>query len=63
MQNIVPDIGNTDPDFNKTRLKLKLHKPAARLSMYQSSAYYNNTTIYNKLPDDLAELQQKISRQ
>jgi len=39
-----------------TGLKLKLHKPAARLSMYQGSAYYNNINIYNKLPDDLVEL-------
>jgi hypothetical protein len=40
-----------------TRLKLKLHKPAARLSMYQKIAYYNNSiNIYNTLPDNLAEL-------
>jgi hypothetical protein len=38
------------------RLKLKLHKPAARLSMYQRSAYYNSINIYNELPDDLVEL-------
>jgi len=24
--------------------------------MYQRSAYYNSINIYNKLPDDLAEL-------
>jgi len=39
-----------------TRLKLKLHKPTARLTMYQKSAYYNSINIYNKLPDDLPEL-------
>ena len=41
-----------------TRLQLKLHKPTARFTMYQRSAYYNsiNINIYNKLPDDLAEL-------
>ena len=37
-------------------LKLKLQKPAARLTMYQRSVYYNSINIYNKLPDDLAEL-------
>jgi len=39
-----------------TRCKLKLHKPAARLTMYQRSVYYNSKNIYNKFPDDLAEL-------
>jgi hypothetical protein len=39
-----------------TRLKLKLHKPAVRLSMYQRSTYYNSINIYNKFPDELAEL-------
>ena len=38
------------------RWKLKLHKPAARFTMYQRSVYYNSTNIYNKFPDDLAEL-------
>jgi hypothetical protein len=32
------------------------HKPAARLTMYQRSVYYNSINIYNTLPDDLAEL-------
>jgi len=35
-----------------TRCKLKLHKPAARLTMYQRSSI----NIYNEFPDDLAEL-------
>ena len=39
-----------------TRLELKLHKPTARLTMYQRSAYYNTITIYSKLSDDLAKL-------
>jgi hypothetical protein len=39
-----------------TRCKLKMHKPATRLTMYQRSVYYN---IYNKLPVDLAELAPK----
>jgi hypothetical protein len=39
-----------------TRSKLKLHKPAARLTTYQRCVYYNSINIYNKLPDDLAEL-------
>jgi hypothetical protein len=47
---------NTSVHNINTRLKLKLHKPAARLSMCQRSAYYNSVNIYNKLPDDLAEL-------
>jgi hypothetical protein len=47
---------NTSVHNINTRLKLKLHKPIARLTMYQRSAYYNNINIYNKLPDDLAEL-------
>jgi hypothetical protein len=28
----------------------------ARLTMYQRGVYCNSITIYNKLPDDLAEL-------
>jgi hypothetical protein len=47
---------NTSVHNINTRLKLKLHKPTARLTMYQRSAYYNSINIYNKLPDDLAEL-------
>jgi len=47
---------NTTVHNINTRLKLKLHKPTARLTMYQRSAYYNSINIYNKLPDDLAEL-------
>jgi hypothetical protein len=39
-----------------TRHKLKLHKPATRLTVYQRSVYCNRINIYNKLPDDLAEL-------
>ena len=46
---------NTSVHNINTRRKLKLHKPAARLTMCQRSAYYNSTNIYNKLPD-LAEL-------
>jgi len=49
-------ILNTSVHNVNTRLKLKLHKPTARLTMYQRSAYYNSINIYNKLPDDLAEL-------
>jgi len=47
---------NTSVHNMNTRLKLKLHKPTARLTMYQRSVYYNSINIYNKLPDDLAEL-------
>jgi hypothetical protein len=47
---------NTSVHNRNTRLKLKLHKPAARLSMYQRSTYYNSINIYNKLPDELAAL-------
>ena len=49
-------IFNTSIHNINTRLKLKLHKPTARLTMYQRNAYYNSINIYNKLPDDLAEL-------
>jgi hypothetical protein len=47
---------NTSVHNINTRLKLKLHKPTARLSMYQRSTYYNSINIYNKIPDELAEL-------
>jgi len=47
---------NTSVHKINTRLKLKLYKPTARPTMYQRSAYYNSINIYNKLPDDLAEL-------
>jgi hypothetical protein len=47
---------NTSVHNINTRLKLKLHKPTARLKMYQRSVYYNSVNIYNKLPDDIAEL-------
>jgi len=47
---------NTSVHNINTRRKLKLHKPAARLTMYQRSVYFNSINIYNKLPDDLAEL-------
>jgi hypothetical protein len=33
---------NTSVHNINTRLKLKLHKPTARLTMYQRSAYYNS---------------------
>jgi hypothetical protein len=39
-----------------TRLRLKLHKLLVRLKMYQWSSYYNCINIYNKIPDDLANL-------
>jgi hypothetical protein len=39
-----------------SRHKLKLHKPAARLAMYQRSVYCNSINVYNKLPDDIAAL-------
>jgi hypothetical protein len=54
--NLETYTSNTSIHNMNTRLKLKLHKPAARLSMYQRSAYYNSINIYNKLPDNLAEL-------
>ena len=47
---------NTSVHNINTKLKLKLHKPTVRLTMYQRSAYYNRINIYNKLRDDLAEL-------
>jgi len=49
-------IFNTSVHNINNRIKLKLHKPTARLTMYQRNAYYNSINIYNKLPDDLAEL-------
>ena len=39
-----------------TRLRLKLQKPSMKLKMFQRSAYYNCINIYNKLPEDLANL-------
>jgi hypothetical protein len=39
-----------------TILWLKLHKPLVKLKMYQQSSYCNCINIYNKLPDDLANL-------
>jgi hypothetical protein len=47
---------NTSVHNINTRRKLKLHKPATRLTMYQRSVYCNSINIYNKLPDDLAKL-------
>jgi len=47
---------NTSVHNINTRLKLKLHKPIAKLAMYQRGACYNSINIYNKLPHDLAEL-------
>jgi hypothetical protein len=47
---------NTSVYNINTRLKSRLHKPTARLTMHQRSAYYNSINSYNKLPDDLAEL-------
>ena len=38
-----------------TRLKLKQHKPIARLTMYDRSAYYNSINIYTTFLDDLTE--------
>ena len=49
-------IFNTSVHKINTRLKLKLHKPTVRLTMYQKSAHCNNINIYNKLPGDNAEL-------
>jgi len=49
-------IFNTSVHNVNTRLKLKLHKPTGRLTIYQRRAHYNSINIYNKLPDDLAEL-------
>jgi hypothetical protein len=49
-------IFNTSVQNINTRLKLKMHKPTAKLTMYQRSAYYNSINIYDKLSDDLAEL-------
>ena len=39
-----------------TRLRLELHKPLVKLKMCQCSSYYNCINIYNKLPDDLANI-------
>jgi len=47
---------NTSVHNINTRHKLKLHKPAARLTMFQRSVYYDSINVYNVLPDDLAEL-------
>jgi len=46
---------NTSVHNINTRLKLKLHKPTMRLTMYQRSAYCNSINIYKKLPGDLAQ--------
>jgi hypothetical protein len=34
----------------------KLHKPATRLTMYQSTVYCKNINIYNKIPHGSAEI-------
>jgi len=47
---------NTSVHNINTRRKLKPHKRATRLTMYQRSVYYNSINIYHKLTDDLAEL-------
>ena len=47
---------NTSVHNINTRRKLTLHKPVTRLTMYRKSVCYNSIHIYNKLPDDLAEL-------
>ena len=47
---------NTSVHDINTRRKLKLNKPAARLTMYQRCFCYNKINIYNKLPDYLVEL-------
>ena len=47
---------NTSVHNINTRLKLKQHKPTARLTMYQRSAYCNSINICNKLPNDITEL-------
>jgi hypothetical protein len=47
---------NTSVHNTNNRRKLKLHKPPERLTIYQRSVYYNSINIYNKLPDDLAEI-------
>jgi len=47
---------NTSVHNTNTRRKLKLQKPAVRLTMYQRSVYCNSINIYNKLPYDLADL-------
>ena len=47
---------NTSVCNINTRHQLKLQKPAARLTIYQGSFYFTSINIYNKLPDDLAEL-------
>jgi hypothetical protein len=47
---------NTSVHNISTRRKLKLHKPTARLTMYQRSVYCNCINMYNKISDDLAEL-------
>jgi hypothetical protein len=39
-----------------TRSRLKLHKPQVRFKMYKRNSYYNCINIYNKLPDNLANL-------
>jgi len=47
---------NTSVHNINTRHKLKLHKPATIITMYERSVYCNSINIYNKLPDDLVEL-------
>jgi len=38
---------NTSVLYTNTRHKIKLHKPAVRLTMYQRSVYYNSVNICN----------------
>jgi hypothetical protein len=44
---------NTSVHNINTRHKLKLHKPATRLTTHQRSVDCNSINVYNKLPDDL----------
>jgi len=39
-----------------TRYRIQLHKPSTALTLYQKGLYYESLRIYNKLPNNIAEL-------
>jgi hypothetical protein len=38
------------------RSRIQLHKPIANLTLYQKGMYYTSITIFNELPEHIAEL-------
>jgi len=39
-----------------TRYRIQLYKPSTALTLYQKGLYYESVRIYNKLPNNIAEL-------